>query len=49
MPGRKPDYDFLKKETQRLTQENSQLKDKIIQLMEEVIKKNNAEEAAAHK
>ena len=33
------DYETLKKENQRLTQENSGLKDKIIQLMEEKIKK----------
>ena len=33
------DYETLKKENQRLTQENSGLKDKIIQLMEENIKK----------
>ena len=31
------DYETLKKENQRLTQENSGLKDKIIQLMEEKI------------
>ena len=31
------DYETLKKENQRLTQENSVLKDKIIQLMEEKI------------
>ena len=33
------DYETLKKENQRLTQENSGLKDKIIQLMEEKISK----------
>jgi hypothetical protein len=33
------DYETLKKENQRLTQENSGLKDKIISLMEEKIKK----------
>ena len=33
------DYETLKKENQRLTQENSGLKDKIIQLMEEKINK----------
>ena len=33
------DYETLKKENQRLTQETSGLKDKIIQLMEEKIKK----------
>lgn len=33
------DYETLKQENKRLTQENSGLKDKIIQLMEEKIKK----------
>ena len=33
------DYETLKKENQRLTQENSGLKDKIIQLMEEKMSK----------
>ena len=33
------DYETLKKENKRLTQENSGLKDKIIQLMEEKISK----------
>ena len=33
------DYETLKKENQRLTQENSGLKDKIIQLMEQKISK----------
>ncbi len=33
------DYETLKQENKRLTQENSSLKDKIIQLMEEKIKK----------
>ena len=33
------DYETLKKENQRLTQESTGLKDKIIQLMEEKIKK----------